>query len=70
MIVIKIIYKVMYAPKKYLFKVNNRGTKTTSVTYFTSFCSVSIIGFERVNIRRLKVYYVLKLFKSVRVLLI
>ena len=56
MIVIKIIYKVMYAPKKYLFKVNNRGTKTTSVTYFTSFCSVSIIGFERVNIRRVKVY--------------
>ena len=69
MIVIKIIYKVMYAPI-YLFKFNNRGTKTTSVTYFTSFCNVSIIGFERVNIRRVKVYYMLKLFKSVRVLLI
>ena len=56
MIVIKIIYKVIYAPNKHIFKFNNRGTRTTSVTYFTSFCSASIIDFEHVNIRRVKVF--------------
>ena len=33
-----------------MFKVNNKNTRTTS-TYFTPFSGVSIIEFERVNVR-------------------
>ena len=33
-----------------MFKVNNKNTRTTP-TYFTPFSGVSIIEFERVNVR-------------------
>ena len=33
-----------------MFKVNNNNTRTTSMTYFTSFSSVSFIDFEQVNV--------------------
>ena len=37
-----------------MFKVNDKGTRTTSMTkylsYFTSFSSVSIFVFEQVNV--------------------
>ena len=33
-----------------MFTVNNKDTRTTSLTYFTPFSSVSIIDFEQVNV--------------------
>ena len=33
-----------------MFKVNNNNTRTTSMTYFTPFSSVSFIDFEQVNV--------------------
>ena len=33
-----------------MFKVNNKNTKTTSLTYFTPFFSVSDDDFEQVNV--------------------
>ena len=32
-----------------MFKVNNKDTRATSLTYFTPFSSVSIVDFEQVN---------------------
>ena len=44
-----------YPVKIYLFKVNNRSTKKRCETssnseYFAPFSSVSIVGFEQVNV--------------------
>ena len=33
-----------------MFKVNGENTRTTSVTVFTRFSSVSIVDFEQVNV--------------------
>ena len=33
-----------------MFKANNKETRTMSLTYFTPFSSVSIVGFEQVNV--------------------
>ena len=33
-----------------MFKVNNKNTRTTSMTYFTSFPSVAIVDFEQINV--------------------
>ena len=32
-----------------MFKVNNKDTRATSLTYFTPFSSVSIVDVEQVN---------------------
>ena len=33
-----------------MFKVNNKNTRMTSLTYFTTFSSVSVVDFEQVNV--------------------
>ena len=33
-----------------MFKVNNKGTRTTPLTYSTPFSGVSVVDFEQVNI--------------------
>ena len=33
-----------------MFKVYNKNSRTTSVWWFTTFCSVSIVDFEQVNV--------------------
>ena len=33
-----------------MFKVNNKNTRTTSMTFFTPFSTGSIVDFEKVNV--------------------
>ena len=33
-----------------MFKVNNKDTRTTPLTYFATFSSVSIVDFEQVHV--------------------
>ena len=33
-----------------MFKVTNKNTRMTSLTYFTTFSSVSVVDFEQVNV--------------------
>ena len=42
-----------------MFKINNKNTRKTSMTYFTPFPSVSIADFEQVNVSRVEVFEVL-----------
>ena len=47
-----------------MFKVNNKNTRVTLLTYFTTFSSVSIAEFEQVNVSRvlLQLFYIIDHF--------